>query len=67
MFDLEAAKSGKPIKTAGGRPVRLIAHVPQAVCTQRVVCLINQEIETYSESGQFMETPGKKSPMDLVT
>ena len=66
-FDLDAAKAGKAVTTKAGRPVRVIAHVRGAIPSQRVVCLINQEIETYSEDGKYMLELGKASTMDLQT
>lgn len=38
-FDLEAAKRGEPIQTRDGRPVKFIAHVPEAEEPLRVIVL----------------------------
>ena len=39
-FDLEAAKEGKPIITRDGRKAKFIAHIPEAVNSCRVVCMV---------------------------
>jgi len=64
-FDLEAAKRGEPIQTRDGRPVRFIAHVPNAYLNQRVVVLMDRAIQFTSENGYFISDE-EKSSWDLV-
>lgn len=52
-FDLEAAKRGEPIVTREGRPVKFIAHVPEAVYNCRVVTLTDNVIRTHLENGRY--------------
>lgn len=49
-FDLEKAKAGEPI-LRNGRPARLIAHVPDAIETERVVVLQDGRLTVSRESG----------------
>lgn len=66
QFNLITALSGAPVRTQGGRPVRILAHVPEAVPEERVVCLIGSNIETYSEQGMYLPN-GEPSTWDLTT
>jgi len=52
-FDLEAAKRGEPIQTRDGRPVKFIAHVPEAREGDRVVMLFEDVVLASGESGHF--------------
>lgn len=52
-FDLEAAKRGEPIVTRDGRPVKFIAHVPEANDGARVVVMFDGEIESHWEDGSY--------------
>ena len=54
-FDLEAAKSGAPIVTRDGRETKFVVHVPEADTLQKVICLYEGNLRTYSESGQYYE------------
>ena len=54
-FDLEAAKRGKPIVTRDGRPVKFIAHVPEAK-SEIIVCMIGGEVLLFQDSGAFVST-----------
>ena len=55
-FDLEAAKRGEPIVTRDGRPVRFVAHVPEAELSERVVVFATGNIgpTTHGENGAFL-------------
>jgi len=53
-FDLEAAKRGEPIQTRDGRPVKFIAHVPEATESQRVLVLIDEAVCFRYSTGSFL-------------
>lgn len=60
-FDLEAAKRGEPIITRDGRPVKFIAHVPEARAAHRVVIVdvAAGYIGIRHENGMWGESPRK--------
>lgn len=57
-FDLEAAKRGEPIQTRDGRPVKFIAHVPEATESQQVVVLIGNTVRARYPTGTFLDFEG---------
>ena len=54
-FNLEAAKRGDPIVTRDMREAKFIVHVPEANPSFRINVLINGEIFSLSETGNYWE------------
>ena len=63
-FNLEAAKRGDPIVTRDMREAKFIVHVPEANPSFRINVLINGEIFSLSETGNYWEGT-KASTNDL--
>ena len=68
-FDLEAARSGKPVCTRDGRKARIICFDRQG-SNQRIVALILyadniERIESFHSNGKFSDT-GEHSELDLM-
>lgn len=52
-FNLEEAKAGKPIICRNGFTAKFVAHVPDAIKSDRIVCLDHEsQIFTRPESGE---------------
>ena len=63
-FNLEAAKRGDPIVTRDGRKAKFIAHVPEADPSFKLAVLIDGEIFTFAEAGNYWSDK-KDSTLDL--
>ena len=50
-FNLEAAKRGEPIQTRDGREAKFVAHVPEAIESQRIVVMLSGSLFTMFETG----------------
>lgn len=64
-FDLEAAKSGKPIVCRDGTPAKFIAHVPETSKDSRVIVLIKRVIYAVDEGGKCVRMKNKTDPLDI--
>ena len=50
-FDLEAAKRGEPIQCRDGTHAKFVAHVPDAVPSQRIIAQIRDNVGLFHETG----------------
>lgn len=68
-FDLVAAKAGHPIVTRDGRVARFIAHVPDAIASNRLIMLIPFEkggcTYSYHENGFWRGIENNNDCVDL--
>lgn len=63
-FNLEEAKAGTPICDAGGRTVKFIAHVPEALYfNSRVVVLIDGLVTNVPETNNGLYMKPSKRPV----
>ena len=54
-FSLEAAMRGEPIVCRDGTPAKFVAHVPEAVKSQRVIVQIRNNFGLFHETGWWGE------------
>ncbi len=68
-FDLEKAKSGRPIQTLDGSKAKFVVHIPDAAPRASVVALVGDPypiLMVFSESGSAQAGEGANSNLVMV-